>query len=90
MDDMSGMMELGMGSMSSSGMFQTVNMALAQTYWYLIAGVMGMLLIVRALNYGQNWLRYLHCRHGAARQTDLEMQITNLADEFGAISHKAY
>ncbi|KAK9777191.1 putative Ferric-chelate reductase [Seiridium cardinale] len=57
MDDMDMGMDMSMDSMSSSGMFQDVNMSLAQTYWYLIAGVMGLLLIVRLLNYGQNWSR---------------------------------
>ncbi|KAH6654901.1 ferric-chelate reductase [Truncatella angustata] len=46
-----------MGGMSSSGMFQDTNMSLAQTYWYLIAGVLGLLLIVRAINFSQNWIR---------------------------------
>lgn len=54
--DMSGM-DMSMDSMSSSGMFQTTNMSYAYTYWYLIAGVMGTLMIVRLLNYGQNWIR---------------------------------
>lgn len=50
-------MDMSMDSMSSSGMFQTTNMSYAYTYWYLIAGVMGTLMIVRLLNYGQNWIR---------------------------------
>lgn len=44
-------------SMSSGGMFQSDNMALALDYWLLIAGVMGLLLIVRLTNYWQNWMR---------------------------------
>ncbi|KAI0128273.1 hypothetical protein BJ170DRAFT_580603 [Xylariales sp. AK1849] len=44
-------------SSSSSSMFQTDNKALAKVYWYLIAGALALLLLVRALNYGQNWLR---------------------------------
>jgi hypothetical protein len=48
---------MGGMSMSDGGMFQSDNMALARDYWLLIAGVMGMLLIVRLTNYWQNWLR---------------------------------
>ncbi|KAH8674327.1 hypothetical protein BX600DRAFT_378742 [Xylariales sp. PMI_506] len=52
-----------MGGMSSSSdLFIVVNRPLAQDYWYLIAGVLGLLLMVRALNYGQNWLRLRRSR----------------------------
>ena len=52
MDGMEGMtMDMG------SGMFQTKNMALAHAYWYLIAGVLGLLLVVRAVNYLQTQTR---------------------------------
>ncbi|ETS76799.1 hypothetical protein PFICI_12186 [Pestalotiopsis fici W106-1] len=54
--DMDGM-DMSMDSMSSSGMFQATNMSYAYTFWYLIAAVMGMLMVVRLLNYGQNWAR---------------------------------
>lgn len=48
--DMSGM---GMGT----SLFQVENMALARTYWYLIAGVLGLFLTVRVVNALQRWLR---------------------------------
>ena len=54
--DMDGM-DMSMDSMSSSGMFQATNMSYAYTYWYLIAGVMGMLMIVRVLNYVESRVR---------------------------------
>ncbi|KAI1844453.1 hypothetical protein JX265_010052 [Neoarthrinium moseri] len=57
MGDMEGMMELGMTGMSSGGMFQPDNMALARAYWYLIAGVLALLFMVRMLNHSQNWAR---------------------------------
>lgn len=52
MDGMDGMtMDMG------SGMFQTKNMSLARAYWYLIAGVLGLLLTIRAINYLQTQAR---------------------------------
>ncbi len=41
-----------------ANMFQVTNMALARTYWYIIAGAMGGLLAVRGINYYQNWSRF--------------------------------
>lgn len=41
--DMSGM-DMG------TSLFQSQNMSLARTYWYLIAGVSGLFLSVRAVN----------------------------------------
>lgn len=43
-------------SMGTS-LFQVENMGLARTYWYLIAGVLGLLLTVRAANYVQRKAR---------------------------------
>lgn len=40
-----------------TNLFQDENMSLARTYWYLIVGVLGLLLIVRAANYIQRRLR---------------------------------
>ncbi len=40
-------------------MFQTTNMALARTFWYLIAGTVGAMLLIRAINYWQTWTRYV-------------------------------
>jgi hypothetical protein len=36
-----------------------LNKFLALTYWYLIAGVVGFLLIIRAVNHLDGWLRYV-------------------------------
>ncbi|EFX02778.1 ferric-chelate reductase [Grosmannia clavigera kw1407] len=41
-------------SMSS---WQPTNMSLARIYWYIIAGIVGMLMVVRGVNYYQNSLR---------------------------------
>lgn len=40
-----------------TNMFQTTNMALARTYWYIIAGVVGLLAVVRAVNFYQSHAR---------------------------------
>ncbi|RYP40387.1 hypothetical protein DL767_001742 [Monosporascus sp. MG133] len=48
----------GMGGMSMpSNSFQSTNKKLAQVYWYLIAGVLALLLVVRGIDLAQNWLR---------------------------------
>lgn len=43
-------------SMGTS-LFQDVNMALARTYWYLIVGILGLLLTIRAANFVQRKIR---------------------------------
>lgn len=37
--------------------FQPTNKKLARVYWYLIAGVLGLFIVVRAINFAQSWLR---------------------------------
>lgn len=49
--DMSGSDMSMMGSGTS--LFQTENMGLARTYWYLIAGVLSGFVLVRAVNFLQ-------------------------------------
>lgn len=48
---------MGMMGMGTS-LFQDENMSLARTYWYLIVGVLGLLLTVRAANHIQRRRRY--------------------------------
>jgi hypothetical protein len=55
--DTDSMSEMTMGGMSSGGTFKPTNMALARDYWYLIAGVLGLVLVVRVVNYCQTWVR---------------------------------
>lgn len=45
------------GSDMSSNSFQSTNMRLARAYWYFIAAVLGLFLMIRAVNFIQNWLR---------------------------------
>jgi NAD(P)H-flavin reductase len=42
-------------------------MALARAYWYIIAGVLGLLLVVRAINFAQNWMRLRIARSSSVR-----------------------
>ncbi|KAF3769682.1 hypothetical protein M406DRAFT_284134 [Cryphonectria parasitica EP155] len=44
-----------------TSLFQVENMGLARTYWYLIVGVIGLLLVVRAANYLQRRIRLRRC-----------------------------
>ena len=44
-------------SMSSSPMFRTFDSKLARAYWYIIAGILGFILLVRAVDYYQTWSR---------------------------------
>ncbi len=55
MTDM-GMMGMGM-DMSSDPMFRTYNQVLARGLWYIIAAVVGFMLLLRALDFYQNWAR---------------------------------
>lgn len=40
-----------------TNLFQTGNMALARDFWYIIVVVLGLLLLVRAVNFYQSELR---------------------------------
>jgi hypothetical protein len=53
---MSGMDGMGM-DMSSDPMFRTYNQILARGYWYIFAFVVGILLLLRAIEYYQHWSR---------------------------------
>lgn len=55
--DMSG----GMDS-SSDFMFRPVNQAYAEDYWYIIAGILGFILLLRGVDYYQTWSRLRICR----------------------------
>lgn len=48
---------MGMGT----GLFQVENMALARAYWYIIAGVLGLFLALRAVSVLQRWIRLRRC-----------------------------
>ena len=55
--DMSGMdMSGGMDS-SSDPMFRSFNQALAEDYWYIIAGILGFIVLLRGVDYYQTWSR---------------------------------
>ena len=56
MSDMSSLMGSGM-DMSSDPMFRTYNQVLARGYWYIIAFVVGIFLLLRAMEYYQTWSR---------------------------------
>ena len=50
----------GMGGMDMPpNSFQSTNMKLARAYWYIIAGVVGLLLAIRIIDFCQNWLRWV-------------------------------
>ncbi|TPX10412.1 uncharacterized protein E0L32_008631 [Thyridium curvatum] len=49
---MSGMGGMGgMGGMAGTNMFQSTNIALAETYWYIIVGVLALMVAIRLVNY---------------------------------------
>ncbi|KAI1075365.1 ferric reductase like transmembrane component-domain-containing protein [Whalleya microplaca] len=55
---MSGMGGMDMGDMStSSDVFMATNKAFALGYWYFIAAIVGLFLLIRAVNFAQNWTR---------------------------------
>ncbi|CAJ2510292.1 Uu.00g061920.m01.CDS01 [Anthostomella pinea] len=54
MDDMG---DMGGTSMTSTNVFQATNIAFAQGYWYFVAAAVALLLLIRIINYAQNWLR---------------------------------
>ncbi|KAK8048125.1 hypothetical protein PG994_009855 [Apiospora phragmitis] len=61
-------MDMGTGGMDmGSGMFSKDNMALARAYWYIIAGVLALLLLIRLANSGQHWLRLRTSRTSSMR-----------------------
>ncbi|EFQ32844.1 ferric reductase like transmembrane component [Colletotrichum graminicola M1.001] len=56
----------GMGGMSGmpmgTALFQDTNIQLAQSFWYIIAGVVGFLGIIRGINYLEGLRRLRRCR----------------------------
>lgn len=42
-----------------TNMFQTGNKALARDFWYIIAVVMGIILLIRAVNFYQSQMRFV-------------------------------
>lgn len=48
-------MSMSMGS----NLFQLPNMALARDFWYIIAGILGGFLVVRAVNFYKSRSRYV-------------------------------
>ncbi|KAI1486436.1 ferric reductase like transmembrane component-domain-containing protein [Biscogniauxia mediterranea] len=58
----------GMGGMSmSTNSFQTTNIDFAQGYWYFIAAVVGLLLLIRTINLAQSWLRLRTCKSNSVQ-----------------------
>lgn len=45
-----------------TNVFQTGNMALARDFWYIIAVVVGIILLIRAVNFYQSQLRFVISR----------------------------
>ncbi|TAQ89268.1 hypothetical protein B7494_g2395 [Chlorociboria aeruginascens] len=61
MSGMSGMMGEGM-DMGSDPMFRTYNQLLAKGYWYIVTFVVVFFILLRAIEYHQNWSRLKRCR----------------------------
>lgn len=45
--------DMSMMGMSGTTLFQVDNMGLARTYWYLIAGVLGLFILIRTIKFFQ-------------------------------------
>ncbi|KAK1580023.1 ferric reductase like transmembrane component [Colletotrichum navitas] len=63
MDGMGGMGGMTMGT----ALFQDTNIQLAQSFWYIIAGVVGFLGIIRGINYLEGLRRLRRCRSESVR-----------------------
>ncbi|KAK1991647.1 ferric reductase like transmembrane component [Colletotrichum falcatum] len=58
----------GMGGMPmGTALFQETNIQLAQSFWYIIAGVVGFLGIIRGINYLEGLRRLRRCRSESVR-----------------------
>lgn len=51
---------MDMGMAMGTNVFQTGNMALARDFWYIIAVVMGVIVLIRAVNFYQSQMRFVH------------------------------
>jgi hypothetical protein len=56
--NMEGMDMGGMDMSHGHSLFKTDNMAYAQAFWYIIAGVLALLLFIRGVNFALHWTRY--------------------------------
>jgi hypothetical protein len=50
---------MDMGMAMGTNVFQTGNMALARDFWYIIAVVMGIIVLIRAVNFYQSQTRFV-------------------------------
>jgi hypothetical protein len=50
---------MDMGMDMGANMFQVPNMALARDFWYIIAGILGLMVCVRIINFYQSRMRYV-------------------------------
>jgi hypothetical protein len=94
MSDMSSLMGSGM-DMSSDPMFRTYNQVLARRYWYIIAFVVGVFLLLRAMEYYKNWSRLVPVQSFnqsgsmATRVNHLLLQIKKKSDSKRQVSNEA-
>jgi uncharacterized membrane protein YhaH (DUF805 family) len=51
------MMDMGMSM--GTNVFQAANMALARDFWYIIAVVLGIFVVIRAVNFYQAQMRFV-------------------------------
>ncbi|WQF76699.1 Putative ferric reductase, NAD binding domain, ferric reductase transmembrane component-like protein [Colletotrichum destructivum] len=58
---------MGGGMMMGTALFQVTNIHLAQSFWYIIAGVVGFLGIIRGLNYLEGLRRLRRRRSGSVQ-----------------------
>lgn len=82
-------MNMGMSMSMGTGLFQVDNMALARAYWYLIVGVLGLVLLVRAANYAQRRTRQANVildRCGSVINT---VQVATMRHVFCSVSLEA-
>lgn len=81
------------GMQMGDNSFSARNKALARDFWYIVAGVLALLLLVRLVNYGHYWLRFVrvHSQHPLARRANDTVCSSQAADQpsqVGAIPHE--
>lgn len=67
----------GMSMGGTTGGFQMVNKGLAETYWYLIVGFVGALVLIRVVNYVDLRTRYAQSIASSHRQAREELKDTD-------------
>jgi hypothetical protein len=76
---------------ASDPLFRVFNQQLASGYWYIIAGLVGFILLLRAVEYYQTWSRsvlFLHHAMGNSKVIQYGRNLTRVLIDYGYVEQE--